>query len=95
MNVHMGTAILCASLPTYRPLFTKMIDLTTSFRERYGSRFTAKSSSGSGKSNGHADSSANYTASAKHNNEYAKLVGSASAHTGRSFDSVTVPREIV
>ena len=38
VNIHMGTSILCACLPTFRPLLVKFGSLTSSLRQRYGSK---------------------------------------------------------
>ncbi|CAL8575807.1 hypothetical protein XPA_001711 [Xanthoria parietina] len=37
VNIHMGTSILCACLPTFRPLVLKANNFTSSLRQRYGS----------------------------------------------------------
>ncbi|MCJ1348945.1 hypothetical protein MMC31_007178 [Peltigera leucophlebia] len=44
-NIHLGTAILCACLPTYRPLIVQCTALSTSFFQHYDSLFSNKSRS--------------------------------------------------
>lgn len=44
-NIHLGTAILCACLPTYRPLIVQCTTISTSFIKRYDSIFSNKSRS--------------------------------------------------
>ncbi len=41
-NIHLGTAIVCASLPTYRPLFTRLAVATASIRSRFTSIFNSR-----------------------------------------------------
>ncbi len=36
-NIHLGTAILCSCLPTYRPLFPRISALARTLRDRYNS----------------------------------------------------------
>ena len=38
-NIHIGTAIVCACLPTYRPLLAKASAFSQSLRLRYGTIF--------------------------------------------------------
>lgn len=38
-NIHLGTGIVCASLPTYRPLRAKISVLSASLRQRYATFF--------------------------------------------------------
>ena len=41
-NIHLGTAIVCASLPTYRPLFSRLSVVTASIRSRFTSMFSSR-----------------------------------------------------
>ena len=41
-NICLATAILCASLPTYRPLLVRLGNVGSSIRSRFGSPFTSR-----------------------------------------------------
>ena len=41
-NIHIGVAILCSCLPTYRPLVGKFSTFLRSLRQRYTARFSSR-----------------------------------------------------
>ena len=41
-NIHLGTAILCACLPTYRPTLSRLVVLAKSFSTRVTSLFSGR-----------------------------------------------------
>ena len=41
-NIHIGVAILCSCLPTYRPLVGKLSTFLGSLRQRYTARFSSR-----------------------------------------------------
>lgn len=41
-NIHLGTAIICACLPTYRPVFSKCADGLANIQQQYKSWLSSK-----------------------------------------------------
>ena len=73
INLHVSTAIVCACMPTYRPLLSRAVQATSSFRNRYSNK------TGTTKASAMNDSS--YSSQADSRNRrpnYAKLDGSGS-----------------
>ena len=72
INLHVGSAIWCACLPTYRPLIARAVEATSSFRNRYSSKM------GSTKASAMNDSPYNSQVDSRSRRpNYAKLGGSA------------------
>ncbi|KAI9782522.1 MAG: hypothetical protein M1816_001860 [Peltula sp. TS41687] len=56
-SIQLGVALICACLPTYRPLLIRFKGVFSSLRQRYGSVFSRSSRSGSGSGSGNSDNS--------------------------------------